>query len=198
LCTSDRSDLAEFLDACILGGVDVVQLRDKQLEARAVLERAAVAAAVCRDHDVPFILNDRPDMALAVGADGVHLGQDDVPPAVARQILGVDTIIGLSTHSPSDLVESKDELVDYISAGPVEPTPTKPGRAGTGLDYIRLVAESEPRPWFVTGGVTPDTLPAMLDAGACRFVVVRWLTEATDPGKAAQALRAVIDQAPHH
>ena len=195
LCTPDRPDLAEFLDGCILGGVDLVQLREKHLEARAVLERAGLAAAVCRDHGVPFILNDRPDLALAVGADGVHVGQDDVPPAVARQILGADTIVGLSTHGPSDLVDSKDELVDYISAGPVEPTPTKPGRAGTGLDYIRLVAESETRPWFVTGGVTPETVPALAAAGARRFVVVRWLTEADDPGAAARALRVAIDAA---
>ncbi|HUQ62168.1 MAG TPA: thiamine phosphate synthase [Acidimicrobiales bacterium] len=193
LCTPDRPDLGQFLEACILGGVDVVQLREKHLEARTLLERAILAAAVCRENGVPFILNDRPDLALAAGADGVHVGQDDVAPAVARQILGFDAIVGLSTHGATDLVESKDELVDYISAGPVEPTPTKPGRAGTGLDYIRLVAESETRPWFVTGGVTPETVPALAAAGARRFVVVRWLTGAADPGAAARALREAID-----
>lgn len=192
LCTPDRPDLAAFLEACIGGGVDVVQLREKRLEARSLLDRAAVARAVCRRHGVPFILNDRPDLALAAGADGVHVGQDDVPPALARRVLGAGTIIGLSTHSPSDLVGSKDELVDYISVGPVEPTPTKPGRAGTGLDYVRLVAGSETRPWFVTGGVNPCTVPALAAAGARRFVVVRWLTEAADPGAAARALRAAI------
>jgi thiamine-phosphate pyrophosphorylase len=193
LCTPDRPDLAAFLEACIGGGVDVVQLREKELDARPLLDRACVAATVCRNHGVPFILNDRPDLALAAGADGVHVGQDDVAPAVARRILGPDTIVGLSTHSPSDLVDAKDQLVDYISAGPVEPTPTKPGRAGTGLDYVRLVAESETRPWFVTGGVTPETVPALAAAGARRFVVVRWLTETADPGAAARALRSAID-----
>jgi thiamine-phosphate pyrophosphorylase len=193
LCTPDRPDLTQFLDACIQGGVDIVQLRDKTLDARPLIDRAMTAAVVCRAHGVPFIINDRPDLALAAGADGVHVGQDDVSPTLARTILGVGTIIGLSTHGPTDLVNSKDELVDYISAGPVEPTPTKPGRAGTGLDYVRLVAESETRPWFVTGGVTPGTLPALAAAGARRFVVVRWLTEAADPGAAARQLRAAID-----
>lgn len=197
LCTPDRPDLAEFLEACIGGGVDVVQLRDKQLDARPLLERAVLARAVCRRHGVPFILNDRPDLALAAGADGVHVGQDDVPPALARRVLDFPgAIIGLSTHGPTDLVASKDELVDYISAGPVAPTPTKPGRAGTGLDYVRLVAESETRPWFVTGGVTPETVPALAAAGARRFVVVRWLTEAADPGAAARELRGAIEAAP--
>jgi thiamine-phosphate pyrophosphorylase len=195
LCTPDRPNLVDFLEACILGGVDIVQLREKHLDARQLLERAAVAAGVCGKHGVPFILNDRPDLALAVGADGVHVGQDDVPPAVARRVLGADAVVGLSTHSASDHVASRDELVDYISAGPVERTPTKPGRAGTGLDYIRYVAEAETRPWFVTGGVTPETVPALARAGARRFVVVRWLTEAADPGAAARALRTAIDEA---
>ena len=193
LCTPDRPDLADFLAACIAGGVDVVQLRDKQLDARPLLARARVAAGVCRAAGVPFILNDRPDLALEVGADGVHVGQDDAPPALARRILGPEAIVGLSTHAPAELDAAAGEPVDYLSAGPVSPTPTKPGRPGTGLDYLRYAAGATTLPWFVTGGVTPDTVPAMMAAGARRFVVVRWLTEAADPERAARELRQTID-----
>jgi thiamine-phosphate pyrophosphorylase len=196
LCTSDRPDLASFLAACISGGVDLVQLRDKHLDARSLLARARVAASVCADHGVPFVLNDRPDLALESGADGVHVGQDDAPASLARRILGSQAILGLSTHAPAELDASAAEPADYVSVGPVSPTPTKPGRPGTGLEYLRYAAQTAARPWFVTGGVTPDTLPAMLEAGARRFVVVRWLTEAPDPAAAAKAVREVIDRAP--
>jgi thiamine-phosphate pyrophosphorylase len=195
LCTPDRPDLAAFLDACLAGGVDIVQLREKHLEARLLLDRARLAAAVCRDHGVPFVLNDRPDLALACGADGVHVGQDDTPPAVARQILGPSAIIGFSTHAPAELDAAGGEPVDYLSAGPVTPTPTKPGRPGTGLEYLSYAAAHATRPWFVTGGVTPATVAAMVDAGARRFVVVRGLTEAADPGASARRLRTAIDEA---
>ncbi|HWC09612.1 MAG TPA: thiamine phosphate synthase [Acidimicrobiales bacterium] len=195
LCTPDRPDLAAFLQACIRGGVDVVQLREKGLEARPLLARARLAAGVCRDHGVPFILNDRPDLALEAHADGVHVGQDDAPPALARRILGADALVGLSTHAPAELEAAAREPVDYLSAGPVNPTPTKPGRAGTGLGYLREAAARATAPWFVTGGVTPETVPAMAAAGATRFVVVRWLTEAAAPEGAARALADAIDAA---
>lgn len=195
LCTGDRPDLEDFLAACIRGGVDLVQLRDKVLDARGLLRRAAVARAVCADAEVPFILNDRPDLALEVGADGVHVGQDDAPPSLARRLLGPDAIVGLSTHAPAELDASHDEPVDYVSAGPVSPTPTKPGRPGTGLDYLTYAASVATRPFFVTGGVTPESLPAMLAAGARRFVVVRYLTESEDPEAGATALRRVIGAA---
>ena len=195
LCTPDRPDLAEFVRACIAGGVDVVQLRDKDLEARPLLARAAVAAAVCRDHGVPFVLNDRPDLALEVGADGVHVGQDDAPVALARRIMGPDAIVGLSTHGLEDLEGAASEDVDYISAGPVEATPTKPGRPGTGLDYVTRASERSSVPVFVTGGVTPEKIPALTSAGIRHFVVVRFLTHASDARSAAQALRRAIDRA---
>lgn len=195
LCTGDRPDLAAFLAECIEGGVDVVQLRDKQLDARPLLDRAAIAGHVCRDHGVPFILNDRPDLALACGADGVHVGQDDVPPAVARDILGPDAIVGFSTHARAELDAAEAQPVDYLSAGPVDPTPTKPGRPGTGLGYVSYATARATRPWFVTGGVTPETVPAMAAAGARRFVVVRYLTEAADPRASAGRLRSAIDRA---
>ncbi len=195
LCTADRSDLEGFLAACIAGGVDIVQLRDKQLDARPLLDRAAKAAAVCARFGVPFILNDRPDLALACGASGVHVGQDDAPPELARRILGPDAIVGFSTHAPGEWDAAAATAADYLSAGPVNPTPTKPGRPGTGLEYLTYAARSpETRPWFVTGGVTPDTVPVMAAAGATRFVVVRYLTEANDPEGAAGQLRAAIDE----
>ena len=194
LCTPDRPDLAEFVRACIAGGVDVVQLRDKELDARPILARAAVVQAVCAAAEVPFVLNDRPDLALELGADGVHVGQDDAPPALARRLLGPDAIVGFSTHAPAELDAAAGEPVDYVSTGPVHETPTKAGRPGTGLDLLRH-ATGSPHPSFVTGGVTPETLPAMLEAGARRFVVVRYLTEADDPESAARRLRRLVDAA---
>ena len=193
LCTGDRPDLEEFLGACMQGGVDIVQLREKDLEARPLLARARLAAAVCAGFGVPFILNDRPDLALACGADGVHVGQDDTPPEVARRILGAGAIIGFSTHAPAEWDAAAGGAADYLSAGPVNATPTKPGRPGTGLSYLEYAAASgEARPWFVTGGVTPQTVPAMAAAGAQRFVVVRYLTESPEPAEAARRLRAAI------
>jgi thiamine-phosphate pyrophosphorylase len=195
LCTPDRPDLAAFLADCISGGVDVVQLRDKELEARPLLARAALAAKVCRDLGVPFVLNDRPDLALEAGADGVHVGQDDAPVSLARRILGPDAIVGLSTHCRADLEGAAEHDVTYISAGPVEATPTKPGRAGTGLGYVTQASARSSVPVFVTGGVTPEKIPALTNAGVRHFVVVRYLTGATDARNAARALRRAIDRA---
>jgi thiamine-phosphate pyrophosphorylase len=195
LCTPDRPDLERFLAACIRGGVDVVQLRDKELDARPLLERARLALRVCRGLGVPFILNDRPDLALEVGADGVHVGQDDAPPGLARRLLGPDAVVGLSTHAPAELDAAAGEPVDYVSVGPVVPTPTKPGRAGTGPAYVRYAAGAARVPWFVTGGATPETVGPLVEAGARRFVVVRWLTGASDPEAAARALRRAVDEA---
>jgi thiamine-phosphate pyrophosphorylase len=195
LCTPDRPDLADFVSACIAGGVDVVQLREKQLEARQLLARAALVGDVCRAHGVPFVLNDRPDLALEAGADGVHVGQDDAPVALARRILGADALVGLSTHGPDDLTAAASEDVTYISAGPVEPTPTKPGRPGTGLGYAALATARSAVPVFVTGGVTPERIPELVEAGVRHFVVVRFLTDAPEPMAAARALRDAIDTA---
>ncbi|MFP5375687.1 MAG: thiamine phosphate synthase [Acidimicrobiia bacterium] len=192
LCTPDRPDLAAFVAACVRGGVDVVQLRDKRLEARPLLARARVVAEVCREAGVPFILNDRPDLALEVGADGVHVGQDDAPAALARRILGPAAVVGLSTHAPAEVDASVGQPVDYVSAGPVTATPTKPGRPGTGPGYVAYAVRAAGRPVFVTGGVTPATVGPLLAAGARRFVAVRWLTEAADPEDAARALRAAL------
>lgn len=194
LCTGDRADLAQFLEHCIAGGVDVVQLREKRADARHVLARARLAQRVCHAAGVPFILNDRPDLALELGADGVHLGQDDAPVSLARRMLGPQAIIGLSTHAPHELDAALVEAADYLSVGPVVETPTKPGRPGTGLDYVALAARRAHVPWFVTGGIGPQQIAELARSGARRFVVVRFLTEAPDPREAARVLRARIDE----
>jgi thiamine-phosphate pyrophosphorylase len=200
LCTADRQDLEGFLGACIEGGVDVVQLRDKVLDDAGILRRATVAQRTCASYGVPFILNDRPDIAAQCGADGVHVGQDDMAASHARQIVGAHRILGLSTHAPDQLEQALTENVDYVSAGPVVPTPTKPGRPGTGLGYVteaarQCSAHKPPMPFFVTGDARPDTVGAMVAAGARRFVAVRWLTQADDPRLAAQELATAIDRA---
>ena len=196
LCTPDRPDLAAFVEAVCANGVDIVQLREKSLPDRALLARAAVARDAAHAAGALFILNDRADLALACAADGVHVGQDDLPPAQARAIVGPDAIVGLSTHAPAELEAAAGEPVDYVSAGPVVPTPTKPGRPGTGLDYVRLAAARSRHPFFVTGGVAPDTLEEVLAAGGTRVVVVRALTEADDPGAVARRLRRILDRVP--
>jgi len=212
LCTPDRPDLERFIGACIAGGVDVVQLREKHLDDRRLIERAALAQQACADHGVPFILNDRPDLAAAMGADGVHVGQDDLSPVLARRVMGEDALIGLSTHATEELEAAIGDEdagtttsaldrpagapaapVDYLSAGPVVPTPTKPGRPGTGLGYLAEAVARSPWPVWVTGGVDPTTVGPMAAAGARHFVVVRWLTEAEDPEDHARRLRRSID-----
>lgn len=195
LCTPDRPDLASFLEACIVGGVDVVQLREKHLGGAQLAERAAVLVEVCQRYGVPAIVNDYPDVAAEVGASGVHVGQDDLDAASARAIVGDRAIVGLSTHDPDQLRRSLEAPVDYISAGPVVPTPTKPGRPGTGIGYVSLAARSTTRPVFVTGAVTPQSVGRLVETGARHFVVVRYLTESDDPGGAARALRQAIDEA---
>jgi thiamine-phosphate pyrophosphorylase len=200
LCTPDRPDLQRFVGACIEGGVDLVQLREKHLEDGALAARARLVQRVCAQHGVPFILNDRPDLAAAVGADGVHVGQDDVSPSAARQAMGDDAVIGLSTHALPELEAalgrppSDPAPIQYVSAGPVTPTPTKPGRPGTGLGYVREAVARSPWPVWITGGVDPTTVGAMAAAGARHFVVVRWLCEAEDPGDSARRLRMAIDE----
>ena len=177
--------------------MDIIQLRMKDEEARAVLSAGEPVAAACRSARVPFIVNDRPDVALALGADGVHLGQGDLPAAVARRVLG-DGLIGRSTHSREqiDLEVGSEPAPSYIAVGPVHPTPTKPGRPGVGLDLIRYAAERVTLPWFAIGGLDASTLPSAIEAGARRAVVVRAITEARDPLVTTAELRALLDAVP--
>ncbi len=202
LCTPDRPDLDVFLGRCIAGGVDVVQLREKHLDDAELVRRAAVAQRVCTAEGVPFVLNDRPDLAAEMGADGVHVGQDDQSAASARATVGTAAIVGLSTHTPAELAVAVGEApgstpapVDYLSAGPVVPTPTKPGRPGTGTGYVSEAAARSPWPVWITGGVDPSGVGGLVDAGARHFVVVRWLVGADDPERAARQLRSAIDGA---
>jgi thiamine-phosphate pyrophosphorylase len=192
LCTPLREDLEQFVAECVAGGVDVVQLRDKDHDDRTILEAADLLARRCADLGVPFIVNDRPDIARAVGADGVHVGQDDVTVGRCRSVLGDDAIVGLSTHSPDQLEAARTAPVTYLSAGPVESTPTKPGRDGTGAGYAALASRRASVPVFVTGGVTTTTIPRLAALGVRHFVVVRALTMAEDPRRAAASLAAAI------
>ena len=190
----------DVLEVVVDAGVDVVQLRMKDADAAEVIEIGEQWMGVCEDRRVPFIVNDRPDVALALAADGVHLGQDDLPPVVAREILGPQAIIGRSTHSEADielaLREHGDGLADYIAVGPVHETPTKLGRPGTGLALIEHAAAVAPMPWFGIGGIDTANVRAVARAGATRIVVVRAITESSDPCAAVEALRAALAVAP--
>ncbi|TDC21473.1 thiamine phosphate synthase [Streptomyces sp. 8K308] len=193
LCTDARKrqgDLPGFLDAVLAGGVDIVQLRDKSLEAAEELELLAVLADACRRHGRLLAVNDRADVAHAAGSDVLHLGQGDLPVPAARAILGDGVLIGRSTHAPAQVDAAlADPAVDYFCTGPCWPTPTKPGRAAPGLPLVEYAAaRAGAKPWFAIGGIDAATLDQVLDAGARRVVVVRALTEAPDPGEAAATL----------
>lgn len=208
LCTDarrERGDLAEFADAALAGGVDLIQLRDKgspgekqfgPLEARQELEALQILADAARRHGALLAVNDRADIALAAGADILHLGQDDLPLAVARGIIGERPVIGRSTHDAEQAAAAIDEQVDYFCVGPCWPTPTKPGRSAPGLDLVRATAALNPaKPWFAIGGIDQQRLPEVLAAGARRIVVVRAITGAEDPRAAAAELKASISAA---
>lgn len=201
LCTDarrDRGDLAEFVDAALAGGVDIVQLRDKTdgqpLEARQELAALEVIGDACRRHGALLSVNDRADVAYAVGADVLHLGQDDLPVDVARKIVGDDMVIGRSTHDEAQTEAAAVEAgVDYFCTGPCWPTPTKPGRSAPGLPLVTHAAGlGSDRPWFAIGGIDRARLDAVLAAGATRIVVVRAITEAADPEAAARELAIAL------
>lgn len=179
-------------------GVDVVQLREKDMEAGPMLHAATGLALMCRSVGLGFFVNDRPDVARIAGAAGVHLGQDDLPVPAARTI-APGLLVGWSTHS----VEQIDDVLgwehppEYVAVGPVYETPTKPGRPATGVGLLRYAAKTIPAglPWFAIGGIDESNLPEVLDAGARRIVVVRSIAEAPDPAEAAARLRALLDGA---
>jgi len=179
-----------FLRAALEGGVDIVQLRDKDASDEQVLEAATVFRRLADEHGALFLVNDRPDLAVAADADGVHVGQDDTPASDARRVVGRDRIVGLSTHSREQIAAARG--VDYIAVGPVYATPTKPGRPAVGLELIRHAATYAPEPWFAIGGIDRRTVGAVVAAGARRAVVVRAITEADDPCAAARALRDAL------
>ncbi|MER5766787.1 thiamine phosphate synthase [Streptomyces sp. NPDC001985] len=193
LCTDARTrqgDLPEFLDAVLAAGVDIVQLRDKGMEAAEELDRLSVFADACRRHGKLLAVNDRADVAHAAGSDVLHLGQGDLPVPAARAVLGESVLIGRSTHSPAEAAAAAAEPgVDYFCTGPCWPTPTKPGRHAPGLDLVRSTAAlATDRPWFAIGGIDATNLDEVLEAGARRIVVVRAITEASDPAAATADL----------
>jgi thiamine-phosphate pyrophosphorylase len=205
LCTDarrERGDLAEFADAALRGGVDLIQLRDKgsageqrfgPLEARAELEALEVLGDAARRHGALLAVNDRADIARAAGADVLHLGQDDLPLLLARDIIGPGPLIGRSTHDETQVAAAAAEEVDYFCVGPCWPTPTKPGRSAPGLDLVRHTAESGfSKPWFAIGGIDGERLHEVLEAGARRVVVVRAITGADDPEAAARDLSSAL------
>lgn len=202
LCTDarrDKGDLEHFVEAALSGGVDIVQLRDKNsagerehgpLEAKDELAALAVISAATKRHGALLAVNDRADLALAAGADVLHLGQGDLPVHYARQILGPDVVIGRSTQNRNQAsLAAIEDGVDYFAVGPVWPTPTKPNRKAAGLDALRSTVDSQPsRPWFAIGGIDASNVAEVLATGADRIVVVRAITEASDPAAAAREL----------
>jgi thiamine-phosphate pyrophosphorylase len=199
LCVDSRSrqgDLEPFLDAVLAGGVDIVQLREKGLEATDELAALEVFADACRRHGALLAVNDRADVAFAASADVLHLGQRDLPVQAARKVLAADVIIGRSSHDEAQAAAAAMQAgVDYFCVGPCWPTPTKPGRPAAGLGVVRHVASlGTDRPWFAIGGIDTDNLEDVLDAGATRVVVVRAITQADDPGAAAAAFAARLRQ----
>ena len=196
LCTPLRERLGGFVERVLATGVDVVQLRDKHAAREDLAAAAEDLRAVCARHDALLIVNDDPALAAEVDADGVHVGQDDGTVTDARAAVTAHRLVGRSTHGPAQLTAALRTDADYLGVGPVHATPTKEGRPGVGLGPVRDAVARADRPWFVTGGMTPHTIPEVVAAGAERVVVVRALTEADDPVAATAALRAAIAPAP--
>ncbi len=190
----ERGDLRDFLHTAYEGGVDIIQLRDKTLEAAAEIEAIQVLAEVAREHGKLFAVNDRADVALLTGADVFHVGQGDLTTRQTRTVLGPDVVLGRSCHSPAQVDAAlADPGLDYFCTGPVWETPTKPGRAAVGLELPRYAAEhAGTTPFFAIGGVDAARLPAVLGTGATRIVVVRAVTEARDVTAAARELRSAL------
>jgi thiamine-phosphate pyrophosphorylase len=186
----------DVLESVVEAGVDVVQLRMKDADAVEIIEIGDHMQQVCESLGVLFVVNDRPDLALALSADGVHLGQDDLPPTVARDMLGPDVLIGRSTHSPADIDRALEEheagRADYIAVGPVYRTPTHPERPAVGLELVSEAAGRVGFPWFAIGGIDPSNTADVAGAGAARIAVVRAITLAADPVAAVDALRAAL------
>lgn len=192
LCCGARplgEDPEPLLRAALNGGVDIVQLREKDLPRREIELAALTFRRLCDTHSALFIVNDDPDLARACNADGVHVGQDDTPASEARAALGPEAIVGLSTHSEEQIAASAEQPVDYISVGPIWETPTKEGRPAVGLDLIRHAAERAPHPFFAIGGIDATNAAEVVDAGAQRICVVRAIRDAEDPSAAAEELR---------
>ncbi len=180
--------LHELVPELVDAGVDLIQLREKEMEAGDVIRVGGPIAAACKQAGVPFIVNDRVDVALALQADGVHVGQNDLPVSMTRSLVG-RRIVGWSTHATAEVDAALDQDIDYFAVGPVAETPTKPGRPAAGLELLHHAANVATKPWFAIGGIDLELLPAVLETGARRIVVVRAITEAADPVLAARRLK---------
>ncbi len=185
-------DPEPLLKAALSGGVDIVQLREKSLPRREIELAALTFRRLCDTYSALFIVNDDPELAVALGADGVHVGQDDGSAQAAREAVGPDGIVGRSTHSEDQIAAAAGEPVDYISVGPVWETPTKAGRPAVGLQLVRHAVESASGPFFAIGGIDPSNAPEVVAAGASRLGVVRALRDAEAPAAAAEALRRAL------
>ncbi len=188
--------LPDLLREAVAGGVDIVQVREKQLPDDQLVAVANAARALCERLGALLIVNDRPLVAREVGADGVHVGQDDMPVAQVRELVGPDMLIGLSTHSPREIDAVDGSLVDYIGVGPIHETPTKAGRAAVGLELVRYAAAHAPVPFFAIGGLDAGNALEAIDAGARRLCVLRAIASAGHPQSAARELRHLIDAHP--
>jgi thiamine-phosphate pyrophosphorylase len=190
-------DVRELLAAALRGGADLIQLRDKAAGDSALITAAGPFREAAEAHAALFILNDRPDLVAACGADGVHVGQDDLPVAEARRIAGPDALVGLSTHSEAELDSAcaarGDDRPDQLSVGPIWETPTKEGRTATGLGLVEHAARAATLPWFAIGGIDTENVDAVVAAGARRIVVVRAIRDADDPEGAARLLRGAVE-----
>jgi thiamine-phosphate pyrophosphorylase len=187
----------DVVPAALRGGVDVVQLREKDAPDDEVVAAGRALRAVCDEHDVLLVVNDRPDLALACAADGVHVGQDDESVSRVREAVGPELVIGLSTHNASQ-VEAAERApeVDYLGVGPVYETATKPGVEPVGLELVRHAAAHARKPWFAIGGIDAERVRAVAEAGAERVAVVRAIRDGADPERAAAALREALVREP--
>lgn len=192
LVTSPSENLFGVVEAALQAGLGLVQYRDKQTEDGIRFHNAQKLCQLCHAYQALFIVNDRIDLALAVDADGVHLGQQDLPFAIARKLLGNDRILGCSTTNPEEMQRAVQAGADYIGVGPVYETPTKAGKAAAGLEYIRYAAQQAPLPWFAIGGIDSDNLEEVLSAGAERVAVVRAVMQAPQPTLATRHLLAQL------
>jgi thiamine-phosphate pyrophosphorylase len=188
LVTSPVEDILTTVEAALQGGLRLVQYRDKDSDDETRLATAHRLCQLCHRYEALFVVNDRVDLALAVAADGVHLGQQDIPIALARQLLGAQRLIGRSTHCPDDLHRAIAEGADYIGVGPVYETPTKAGRAAAGLDYVRYAAAHSTVPWYAIGGIDSTNLSEVVAAGADRVAIVRAVMQAPQPTQVTQHL----------
>lgn len=193
LITSPSEHLLPIVDEALQGGVTLVQYRDKEIEDDNIcLAQAQQLCQLCHKYNALFIVNDRVDLAVAVDADGVHLGQQDIPIALARDILGSQKIVGRSTTNPEEMQKALAEGADYIGVGPVSKTPTKPTKAAVGLEYVRYAAANSPIPWFAIGGIDLNNIPNVLEAGAQRVAVVRAIMQAEQPALVTRQFLTIL------